>query len=211
MTFDDIERAAQAVHLRPLGGLQKNERTLVLFGPLEPGFWDYVTHQPEFLKSQSDPLDQWSRWAMTELGRILGADPHFPFGGPPYAPFFSWALEAGIAFQSPVNLLVSAEAGLLISFRGALEFDRLIDLPQPPPNPCVTCVDQPCRSACPAGALTPNGYDVSRCKDRIDMDPVCARGCRARLSCPASQTYGRHPDQTAFHMAAFHSTEVIER
>lgn len=204
MTLDDIAAAAAAVHLTPLGGFHENGQTTVLLGPLEPGFWAYVSNRPEFLMGGEDPLDAWSHWAITALGYVIGAQPVFPFGGPPFHPFISWSLKSGEAWQSPVGLLVHKDAGLLVSYRGALIFDEVVDLPSPADRPCDTCADQPCLSACPVGALSKDGYDVPRCKAHIDVDPVCRAGCRVRLSCPVSQTYGRDPAQTAFHMEAFH-------
>ena len=52
--------------------------------------------------------------------------------------------------------------------------------------------------------LGPGGYDVPLCKSHIEGDAECRAGCRVRLSCPTSQTYPRDPQQTAFHMEAFH-------
>lgn len=204
MTLAAVSKAAKVVHLTPMGGFHENGQTTVLLGPSEPGFWAYVTQRPEFRFGGSDPLDAWSRWAITALGYVTGSTPVFPFGGPPHHPFISWALQSGEAWQSPVGLLVHRDAGLLVSYRGALIFDHVIDLPAPASSPCNTCTDQPCLTACPVGALSPTGYDVPACKAHIETDDVCRAGCRVRLSCPISQSYGRDPAQTAFHMEAFH-------
>ncbi len=206
MTLDQITDAAAALHLAPLGGFHDDGTTTVLLGPLEPGFWAYVSDRPEFQSGVSDPLDAWSRWTITALGYVTGSTPIFPFGGPPYHPFITWALRSGEAWQSPVDLLVHKDAGLLVSYRGALVFDHLIELPAPARNPCVSCEGQPCRSACPVGALGPESYDVPTCKAHIDTDPICQTGCRVRLACPISQSYPRDHEQTAFHMKAFHPT-----
>ena len=204
MTLDDISAAAGAVHLTPLGGLQEDGKTIVLLGPREPGFWAYVSGRPEFKLGGSDPLDAWSRWAITALAYVTGAKPVFPFGGPPFHPFIAWAMASGEAWRSPVGLLVHKDAGLLVSYRGALVFDAPVDLPAPSERPCSTCTDQPCLTACPVNALTPDGYDVARCKAHLDVDATCRAGCRVRLSCPVSQSFPRDPAQTAFHMEAFH-------
>lgn len=201
MTFDDVIAAAAALHLVPVGGFTEDGQTTILLGPLEPGFWDYVTKRPEF--SGDDPLDRWSQWAITALAYVTGAQPVFPFGGPPFHPFISWALKSGEAWQSPVGLIVHKDAGLLASYRGALQFDHAVTLPKPATSPCEACADKPCLSACPVNALSPEGYDVPNCKAHIATDDVCRAGCRVRLACPVSQTFGRDPRQTAFHMEAF--------
>lgn len=204
MKLADITSTANALHLTPLGGFHDTDTTTILLGPLEPGFWGYVSERPEFRMGGNDPLDRWSQWAITALGYVMGAEPLFPFGGPPHHPFISWALRSGKAWQSPVGLLVHKDAGLMVSYRGALRFDHRIELPAASTNPCETCSDKPCLSACPVGALSPQGYDVPNCKAHIDMDPACRAGCRVRQSCPISQAYPRDPEQTAFHMEAFH-------
>ncbi|MEL6958962.1 MAG: ferredoxin [Pseudomonadota bacterium] len=207
MTFDDITAAAGVVHLSPVGGLHDGNSTIVLLAPKEPGFWAYVTARPEFTMHKSDPLDRWSQWAVTGLAYVLGAEPVFPFTGPPFHPFYTWALEAGVAHASPVGFLVSQEAGLLVSYRGALRFEGRLELPTQPDSPCITCAAQPCLTACPVGALTSAGYDVDTCKAHIDESPSCAAACAVRMACPASQGYPRDPRQTAFHMAAFHTPQ----
>lgn len=204
MTLDDITNVAAALHLVPLGGLHDGGKTTILLGPKEPGFWAYVRQRPEFLTGGDDPLDAWSHWAITALGYVTGAQPVFPFGGPPFHPFITWALQSGEIWQSPVGLLVHKDAGLLVSFRGALVFDVHIELSPPAENPCDSCADKPCLTACPVDALSPHGYDVPKCKEHINVDPVCGGGCRVRLACPISQSYPRDPAQTAFHMRAFH-------
>lgn len=204
MKLEDIAAAANVLHLTPLGGFHENGTTTILLGPLEPGFWTYVSARPEFKMGGPNPLDSWSRWAITALSYVTGSDALFPFGGPPHHPFISWAMRSGEAWQSPVGLLVHKDAGLMVSYRGALRFDEEIALPAPLERPCDSCVDQPCLSACPVSALSPAGYDVPQCKAHIDVDEICRAGCRVRRVCPISKAYPRDAKQTAFHMEAFH-------
>lgn len=202
MTLDELNTAAAASHLTALGGFHEDGKTTVLLGPLEPGFWGFVTEQSTF--NGDDPLDTWSHDAITKLAQKTSAQAVFPFGGPPYHPFIAWALRSGEVWTSPVGLLVHKEAGLLVSYRGALQFDRHIALPAPSISPCKTCTDKPCLAACPVSALSLTGYDVPSCKAHIETDARCRAACRVRMSCPVSQSYGRDPAQTAFHMDAFH-------
>lgn len=201
MTLDEISAAAAALHLTPLGGFHDYGTTTILLGP-DVAFWDYVTVQPEF--EGPDPLDNWSFSAMSTLAKTLGATPFLPFGGPPYHPFIAWALRSGETWQSPVGLLVHKDAGLLVSYRGALRFDGLIALPAPSVSPCESCSTRPCLTACPVNALGPDGYDVPSCKAHIDHDTSCRAACRVRMACPVSQSFPRNPAQSAFHMEAFY-------
>lgn len=202
MTLDEITAAAAVLHLTPLGGFHDDDTTTILIGPHEPGFWSYVTEQPDFVGP--DPLDSWSETAITSLAETLNAQPFLPYDGPPYHPFIQWALRSGEAWESPVGMLVHKDAGLLVSYRGALRFERHIALPAPAQSPCDSCATRPCLSACPVAALGAGGYDVPSCKAHIDTDPTCRAACRVRMACPVSQTFPRNPAQTAFHMEAFY-------
>lgn len=208
------DRAAQD-HLAILGGFHPTPadkvpgaaKTLLLLGPREPGFWAHVTATPFFADGAADPLDRWSRQTIGRIACDLGGKAVFPFSGPPWHPFQSWAERSGRAWKSPVNLLVHDTAGLMVSFRGALALRQKIDLPSPPASaPCATC-DRPCLTACPVGALTEDGYDTSACHSFLDTEagaPCMTRGCAVRRACPVSQSYGRRDIQSAWHMRRFH-------
>lgn len=211
MDLAQISAAAAADHLEIFGALHPEPpedagATLVLLGPQEPGFWAHFTASAEYLDGQADPLDRWSARVITGLADALGATPRFPFGGPPYQPFISWAMRSGRAWQSPAGPLVHDRAGMMVSYRGALAFAQLLELPPPGAKPCDTCADRPCLSACPVSALSAqSGYDLAACHGYLDTGPDCmSQGCRARRACPVSQGYARLPAQSAFHMQSFH-------
>ncbi|MEJ6478058.1 MAG: ferredoxin [Octadecabacter sp.] len=180
-------------------------QTILLFGPQQPDFWPTFTASPEYTDGATDPLDRWSTRVITALAADLGAQVLFPFGGPPFQPFIAWAKRTGRAWQSPVGLLIHDTAGLMVSYRGALVFTQHIALPATGNSPCTTC-PAPCRTACPVGALTPDGYDVAGCKAHITTpagNDCIGSGCAVRRACPVSQSYGRDPAQSEFHMRAF--------
>ena len=209
-SYDAIQNAAQGRHLCIRGGLYPKDLegidTLILLGPDEPAFWPAFTQSPEYLDCLPDPMDRWSARVIDDLATQLGATALFPFGGPPWHPFFRWATDSGRTWSSPINLLVHEQAGLFASFRGALGFAHRIALPPPPDSaPCTDCA-APCLTACPVKALTTEGYDVPACKAylRTEAGRDCMEnGCAARRACPISQTYGRLAEQSAFHMRAF--------
>jgi epoxyqueuosine reductase len=190
-------------HPTPDDAVPKDTQTLLMLGPT-PEFWPHLQSQPEW--GAPDPVDRWSRRVIGQIACDLGAKALFPFGGPPYHPFYRWALRTGAVWESPVRLLVHGGQGLMVSFRGALALKERVDLPPAPLRPCDACA-KPCLSACPAGALTGAGYDVPVCHAYLDTPPgadCMNMGCAVRSTCPVSQSYARMPDQSAYHMRQFH-------
>ncbi|WP_170764997.1 ferredoxin [Ruegeria lacuscaerulensis] len=212
-TFDDVERAAQeaglivmgALHPRRSAAKQLDGGTLILLGA-GSAFWPALKSSPEW--QREDPVDRWSSRVIGQLAQNLGAQAHFPFGGPPYAPFIDWALKSGRTFSSPVGALVHDSVGMMISFRGALHFAAEFAIPEATdPSPCTNC-PAPCAQTCPVDALnTQSFYDVDACHSHlstVEGQTCMTGGCLARLSCPLSVGAGRDPEQSAHHMNAFH-------
>lgn len=208
-----LEARLAAERLEILGGFAVAEgeagfpagtRTMLMLGPKEPGFWAHLQAQPEW--GEPGPVDRWSRRVIGRIACDLGAKALFPFGGPPYHPFYQWALRTGRVWDSPVRLLVHSDQGLMVSFRGALALKDVVDVPPLADRPCDGC-PAPCLTACPAGALTGAGYDVPGCHawlDRPEGEECLSGGCLVRRACPVSQSYARLPEQSAYHMRQFH-------
>ncbi len=212
MTYAEIERLAEVNNLLILGGIHPENKehlpewceTLVLLGPTSD-FWADFSTSPEWLDQRPDPMDRWSERVLNAMARDLKGEAIFPFGGPPFKPFFSWALETGQTWQSPVNLLVHSTQGLMVSYRGALALRERLDLPPAGERPCDTC-PQPCLTACVPRALTADRYDVPGCKAHISSEKGRENkqlGCSVRRACPVSQSYARMSEQNAYHMRIF--------
>ncbi|NEX46927.1 ferredoxin [Rhodobacter sp. ETT8] len=212
MSLDRLSVLLEPHYLEVLGGFgcagdpafPDWARSLVLLGPREPGFWPHLKAQPEW--GGPDPVDRWSRRVIGRLACDLGGKARFPFGGPPYDPFYAWALRSGRIWDSPVRLLVHGAQGLMVSIRGALVLREALDFTAGE-KPCLTCVERPCLTACPAGALGAAGYDVPACHAYLDMAEGAAcltGGCLVRRACPVSQGYARLAEQSAYHMGRFH-------
>ena len=191
-------------------GFPAGTRTLLMLGPSEPGFWAHLQAQPEWAQYEKDgtpdPVDRWSRRAIGRIACDLGAKALFPFGGPPWHPFYQWALRTGRVWDSPVRLLVHHGQGLMVSFRGALALKEAVAVPPPVARPCDGCAAH-CLTACPAGALTGAGYDVPACHAFLDQPEgaeCLSGGCLVRRACPVSQSYARLREQSAYHMGQFH-------
>lgn len=214
--YADIVDRAEANGLIVMGALhpawvavkQLDSGTLILLGAGK-GFWPTLCAAPEYGDNERDPVDRWSRRVITALADEFGAHPHFPFGGPPYAPFIDWAQKSGRAFSSPTGMLVHDTVGLMISYRGALHLKAEVTIPPAKgQSPCLTCAGQPCTTACPVDALAADhGYDLAACHDFLDGPAgtdCMKRGCAVRRACPLSAGAGRSDAQSALHMRAFH-------
>ena len=204
-----IEDSAAARGLSLMGHCDDDEGSgsLVLLGT-GPGFWPVFRVSPEALDGQADPVDRWSLRVVTALAADFGAQPVFPFGGPPYAPFLRWAVATGRAFQSPVGMLVHDQMGMMISYRGALRLPDRLPSPVRGESPCLTCEGRPCTTACPVDALSDDhAYDLDACHGYLDTSPgqdCMTRGCTVRRACPVSAGAARAEAQSALHMEAFH-------
>jgi len=202
MSFDEIQRAVQAEGLDVIGVV---EGTILLLGP-NADFWEIFQQSVEFQDGTPDPVDRWSLRVISALAENLGARAEFPFGGPPYAPFLDWALKSGQAWQSPVGMLVHDRLGLMVSFRGALRFEEDLEVPlSQTERPCDSCIEQPCLTSCPVGALTADGYNTEACAAhlRSEAGAECMNGCLVRRACPYSAGAHRRSAQNQLHMKAF--------
>lgn len=214
MDYETLQNAARPHHLTIVGafhpdaddGAPEGTGTLVLLAPAEPTFWPHFTASPEYLDGAPHPMNRWSTRTLTTIAKPLDATPLFPFGGPPYLPFISWATKSGSIHASPISLLVHNDQGLMISFRGALALPERISLTPPRLSPCLLCA-APCETACPVDALSEDGYDTAACHSFLETAAgadCMTKGCKARRACPVSQDFDRNTDQSAFHMRSFH-------
>lgn len=197
-----------ALHPARTGAKQLQDGTLILLGA-GPAFWPVFSTSDEGQDGRPDPIDRWSARVVAAMAKDMGAQAHYPFGGPPYAPFIDWALKSGRAFSSPTGMMVHDTVGLMISYRGALHFPQELAIPTPcTASPCATCADRPCACACPVGALgTDAPYHLPACHSYLDSHAGRAcmtQGCAARRACPISHGAGRLPAQSTHHMKAFH-------
>ncbi len=210
----EIVEALRQEHLSVLGGFSTEDptehaldptvRSLALIGPDEPTFWDHFKSSAEYNDVRPDPMDRWSKRVIENISSKFGLKPYFPFGGPPFAPFYSWALKTGRIYASPTKLLVHDTAGLFVSFRGALGLPYHVDFDDEA-SPCTTC-HKPCLSACPVDAFAEGTYNATACRGELtsgDRQDCTGKGCAARRACPISQRFARVDEQSQFHMRSF--------
>ena len=179
-------------------------RSVALIGNIGSSYWSDFSQSAEFSDGEADPLDRWSRRGADEIAGAFALQPLFPFEGPPYYPFQSWARRAEGLDASPLGILIHPELGLWHSYRFAL----LCDLPASShvaDSPCLTCTGRECITTCPANAVSENGYDYQRCTgyllDHLEA-PCHQQGCVARYACPVAQKRQYFVEQSRFHLSA---------
>jgi ferredoxin len=193
------------LHPGPDDDLPPETTTLLLIGNVGPAMWRaFEAARP----SGENPLNQWTRCVLSAIADRFGACVIYPFDGPPYAPFMSWAKRAEAVQDSPLGMLIHPQFGLWHAWRGALAFAHRLDLPtiDRTPSPCIDCAGRPCLNNCPVGAFRKRGYDVVACAAHLrtpEGADCMAEGCLARRACPVGRDYLYEPAQAALHMAAF--------
>jgi len=184
-------------------------RQLLLIGNGGSSFWPVFKCSSEFRDGLADPLDRWSKRVGENLATELGGRAIFPFDGPPYPPFLSWAGKTGQVIPSPISIFMHAKFGLWHAYRFAFAFSEQQDgFPAEVEfkSPCLDCKDQPCLKACPVNAFTANAYRVDQCMDYLvtGTETACRRlGCEARRACPVGGQFTYLPPHAKFHMDAF--------
>ncbi len=119
---------------------------------------------------------------------------------------------AGWHHPSPFMVGIDSEWGSWFAYRAAIlaDTDFLPFLPVDRSSPCPNCVAQPCRSTCPASALTGNNFALDKCiAYRRQADSACQYTCLARISCPAGSEH-RYGDAQLHHTYS-RSLSMIER
>jgi len=190
-------------------------RHLLLIGNGGSSFWLSFRNSPEFEDGLADPLDRWSRRLGNLLAKRLGGLAIFPFDGPPYPPFLTWAGKTGQVVSSRLSMFMHERFGLWHAYRFALALPGLTD--QSPvgsefKSACLTCKDKPCLQACPVNAFADQSYRADLCMDylRNDSTTACRQtGCEARKACPVGRAFTYVPEHAKFHMDAFVKSRLL--
>ena len=181
-------------------------RSVVLLGHVGGSIWKSFEHW-RATHPGSDPLDTWSRVVIGPVADAVGATAIYP-ADQPWQPFQRWAMEAEGLKPSPLGVLIHPRYGLWHGYRGALAFAQDVSSSWMvrESHPCARCEDKPCLTACPASAVTANGFLVTPCRTYLATDEGRAtcmiHGCASRNACPVGADFRYPAEQLRFLMAA---------
>lgn len=175
-------------------------------------FWEKLQ---EAGMETADPVDTFSTQLTTQFIRdYLGNPPHlllYPFGDylVPLTQLGEWA---GWSHPSPLGQGIHAHFGVWFAYRTAVLLNG--SFPATPrlqnSSPCQNCVDKPCITACPAGAVQEAGFQMSPCINfRLRTHSPCADRCLARMACPVAPEHRYTLPQIQYHYG--HSLAMIRQ
>ena len=188
--------------MKAAGICPERYQSLILLGQGGSRLWEFI----EATASSSDTRFDDVSGALAEqfvTDHLGGADWEVVYPGRAVLPLGRLAELAGWGRPAPLGLTINAEFGLWTAHRIAFLVDAHV--PQlaanPTDHPCDTCVDKPCVTACPVGAVdATTGFDIDTCAAfRIEEDSVCAHQCLARLACPVGIEHQYGAEQMAYH------------
>lgn len=200
-------------------------QALLLVGHGGSTLWPEFSNSPEYSDGEDHALDRWSQRVASTISSRFDMQAVYPFTGPPYQPFLSWAqrAERQAVLPSRIGLSLHPVFGLWHAYRFALlspvyvaQFQQKLKQSEPDelsPH-CVSCETSACLTACPVNAFSARGYDVRACVGYLNATPDAAChtvGCLARKACPIGSDYQYESDHAAFHMKAFIKARLADQ
>jgi epoxyqueuosine reductase QueG len=197
-----------------VAALLPQAKTLVVIGNGGGDFWTsfrgYYEARPGYLHEREHPLDDYTReiieQTLTPVLECSGANYRylypFRFWSEPVS-FMHLARAAGLAGPSILGVVIHPEYGPWLALRAALLIDReLYAMPVASGfDPCPTCVERACISACPAQAVSQEkGWDIPACvQHRLREPDDCTDHCHARYDCVYGRAHRYPPDELRYH------------
>ena len=189
-------------------------RTLVVIGHGGGDFWQgfrtYGDAHPGFLETHEHPLDDYTveviETTLTPLLHDTKATYRylypFRFWTEPVS-FMHLAQAAGLAGPSILGVMIHPHYGPWIALRAAVLLDQECSAPPVAAgfDPCPTCTERACITACPARAITlEKGWDIPACvHHRLQVTTDCVDYCQARYHCVYGREHRYPLDELQYH------------
>ena len=167
---------------------------IVLLGSVGRTLWEIVRRDHW---QDSNPIDRYSIRIVEELRKLHwhGQKIEWLHPGPCPIPIQRLCRQAGWSHPSLRGLDIHAQCGTWFACRAVIVVSRSIECTprESSRSPCESCLEKPCRSHCPSGAVTDiEAFGLMACGSyRLAKESNCAHLCLSRLACPigASQRY----------------------
>jgi ferredoxin len=178
---------------------------LLMFGHAGKRLWEAVEDK---IGDVLEPIDTYSIEAISHFIESSYPDCRFKFLYPGDALGVSLrdlGKAAGWHQDSAIGLGIHPVWGTWFAYRAVVLVDEHFKMPDTPPvenqSPCGFCIDKPCVSACPAGALEYSAVDkIKTCsRYRVKEDSLCHSTCLARVACPAGKEHQYSDAQLSYH------------
>ena len=177
---------------------------IVLLGSVGRTLWEIVRRDHW---QDSDPIDRYSISTVEELGKLHWHSPKIEWlhPGPCPIPIQRLCRQAGWSHPSLLGLDIHAQFGTWFACRAVIVVSRSIECTsrESSRSPCESCVEKPCRSHCPSGAVTDIGtFGLMACGSyRLAKESNCAHLCLSRLACPIGTSQRYSDAQLDYHGA----------
>lgn len=197
-----------------IASLLPGVKTLVVIGNGGGQFWHgfraYCAEHPNYLQEHEHPLDDYTvELIESTLTPILTRTEAryrycypFRFWTEPVS-FMHLARAAGLAGPSILGVTIHPVYGPWMALRAVVLIDQ--ELYAEPAaagfDPCPTCVERACVTACPASAISAEkGWDIPACvQHRLQVTTDCVDYCRARFDCVYGRAYRYPLDELQYH------------
>lgn len=189
-------------------------RTVVVIGNGGGAFWHgfraYCTARPEYLQEHEHPLDDYTVEVIENTltpvfeGTQLRYRYLYPFRFWTHpVSFMHLAQAAGLAGPSILGVVIHPVYGPWIALRAAVLLTQELTIPPAAPgfDPCPTCRERACVTACPAGAVrATSGWDIPTCiQHRLHRSEDCVDSCHARYQCVYGREHRYPLDELRYH------------
>ena len=177
---------------------------IVLLGSVGRTLWEIVRRDHW---QDSDPIDRYSIRIVEELRKLHwhGQKIEWLHPGPCPIPIQRLCRQAGWSHPSLLGLDIHAEFGTWFACRAVIVVSRSIECTprESSRSPCESCLEKPCRSHCPSGAVTDiEAFGLMACGSyRLAKESNCAHLCLSRLACPIGTSQRYSDVQLDYHGA----------
>lgn len=186
-------------------GIPDNSESLLLIGSAGAELWDKM---PDSFLVRENPIDEYSHQSVVEiLQRELPAEDWsilFPAlsVSDPLPSLQKLGEIAGWHNPSPLGLGINHQFGLWFAYRAVVSVARplTVSVQAERTSPCLSCVEKPCVSGCPASAIAFGRHpDLQSCVGyRAEIGSPCADTCLSRLSCPVAAQWQYSQEQLSY-------------